>query len=134
MCLGSVDMDIIHKVPGYDHIYAYKFFLDEFNRLFKNDKASLKRYKKSLARRLAMLDTAGITCIDNERFEYIEQDIYSIRFPKSKKNPRFMFTFCLGENNVILLTAFLEQNPSDYESPKRTSRNRIVLIRREFDL
>jgi hypothetical protein len=134
MCLGSVNMDIIHKVPGYDHIYAYKSFLDEFDRLFKNDKDSLKRYKKSLARRLAMLDTAGITCIDNERFEYIEQDIYSIRFPKSKKNPRFMFTFCLGENNVILLTAFLEQNSSDYESPKRTSRNRIVLIRREFDL
>ena len=55
MCLGSVNMDIIHKVPGYDHIYAYKSFLDEFDRLFKNDKASLKRYKKSLARRLAML-------------------------------------------------------------------------------
>lgn len=127
-------MDIIHKVPGYNHIYSYKSFNDEFCRLFKNDKASLKRYQKWLNRRLSMLETAGLSCINGKTFEYICQDIYSMRLPESKHNPRVIFSFCLGEQNVVLLTAFLEQNSSDYDSPKRISSNRIVMIRREFDL
>jgi len=127
-------MDIIHRVPGYNHIYAYKSFSDEFCRLFKNDKASLKRYQKWLTRRLGMLESKGTACINGQSFEYIDQDIYSIRLPESKHNPRVIFTFCLGERNVILLTAFLEQNSSDYDSPKRISKNRIVMIREEFDL
>lgn len=127
-------MDIIHKIPEYQHIYAYKSFLEEFNYLFKGDKATLKRYKKALARRLKMLDNAGAECIDKIRFEYIEKDIYSIRYPESKKNPRILFTFCLGKNNVVLLNAFIEGNSSDYEHSKRISRNRIVLIKEGFGL
>ena len=72
--------------------------------------------KKCLARKLAILDEKGSKAVILEEFEHLEYDkidLYSIRYPKSKNNPRVIY-FLIEDDNVILVTAFKEKSNKDY--------------------
>ena len=122
-------MDIL-KTPDFNNIYQVECFDREFRALFRNDYSSLKRYELWLRRRLKILDQEGLKAVDVFQFEKIEDNLYSIRHPQSKHNPRVIYTFLVDEAcNAILLSVFLEKNSSDYEFGKKKARNRLKAIR-----
>ena len=81
-----------------------------------------------------MLDLNGILATDGVSFEKIEDNIYSIRYPKSRHNPRVIYSFFIEHGIIVLLTAFLEKNSSDYEFAKKRAKNRIQAIKGESEL
>lgn len=127
-------MDIL-KVPGYKNIYEVERFEDEFSRLIK-DSGEKIRYHNWLDRSLMSLDEMGQKAITQMHFEFIcgyGEDIYSIRYPNSKKNPRVIFFF-FEDSSPILLTSFLEKSPSDYCRGCRRAVTRVKALRKEFKL
>jgi mRNA-degrading endonuclease RelE of RelBE toxin-antitoxin system len=75
-----------------------------------------KRYQQKLIGDLTVLQDEKENAIDLESFEKItgEDDLYSIRHPEAKKNVRVLYTIT-DDKEVVLLTAFLENNSSDYK-------------------
>lgn len=126
-------MDIL-KTPEFQNIYQVDCFGEEFRGLFKNNLSDVKRYEKWLRRRLKILDSSGILATDGVSFEKIENNIYSIRYPESKHNPRVIYSFFIEHGSIILLTAFLEKNSTDYEFAKQRAKNRIQAIKGENEL
>lgn len=53
-----------------------------------------------------------------------EQNLYSLRLPKSQNNPRFLLCTLSGEKTFVVLHGFKERSNSDYESAITVSRNR----------
>ena len=124
-------MEIL-KTPGFHNIFQLECFDREFRALFGKGKSDLKRYEKWLTRRLRILDANGKQATDGTHFEKIDTDVYSIRLPESKHNPRILYSFIINDNTVILICAFLENNSSDYEKFKKKALYRINLIKEEY--
>ena len=100
------------KTANFNKIYELDCFQKEFIKATDNE----LRYKKWLARKLAILDEKGSKAVILEEFEHLEYDktdLYSIRYPKSKNNPRVIY-FLIEDDNVILVTAFKEKSNKDY--------------------
>ncbi len=119
-------MDII-KYEKFNNIFAVDCFDKEFEQLF--DSSSYKRYAEWLRRNLHNLDTRGKNAVDGSHIEKLYKDgfnLYSIRYPRSKTNPRVIFYFTTEDNYVILLCAILEKSSSDYT---RAIRKAIVRIK-----
>lgn len=102
----------IEKVSDFEHIYMVEVFADEFSNLF--DSSDSKRYKSWLYRTLKNYEEGNLK--RNVHYEPIKgyNNLYAFRYPHSKLNPRVIYAYINGHNNLILLTAFLERKKSDY--------------------
>ena len=106
------------KMNGFERIYQVDCFTKEFQDAVNEiwlGKSPYKRYQKKLIEDLAVLDDYGENAIKLPQFEALSNTkcrLYSIRHPKTKKNVRILYVISKG--SIILLTAFLEKNISDY--------------------
>lgn len=53
-----------------------------------------------------------------------EQNLYSLRLPKSQNNPRFLLCTLSGERTFVVLHGFKEGSSSDYNSAIEVAKNR----------
>lgn len=67
-------------------------------------------------------------CFQKE-FKNIKPNLYSIRYPKSKLNPRVLYIY-LDEGEVLLLAAFKEKSKSDYARNIKLALNRLKILER----
>ena len=114
----------------FSKIYEVECFQKEFNKMTK-EKLAIKppypRYQKWLISSLTILEEHGKNAINLENFEQLENvkpNIYSIRYPKSKLNPRVLYVY-LDEGNILLLTAFKEERKSDYTRNVKMVKKRL---------
>lgn len=119
------------KFEGFENIFGPENFHEEFMRNIldtpphaipsdgtipeQNDKF-LRQCVKWLYTSLNQLDELGPQATKLKGFEKLPgtDDIYSARYPNTRKNPRFLYFFIQGKN-VILLCPFLEKSGSDYK-------------------
>ncbi len=120
------------KMNCFDRIYQVDCFTKEFqdavNEIWVR-KSPYKRYQKKLIEDLAVLDDYGENAIKLPQFEVLSNTkyrLYSIRHPKTKKNVRILYV--IFEGSIILLTAFLEKNNSDYTNGIRRSEKRYSVL------
>lgn len=106
-------------------------------RVFGSDKISkeAKRYIAWLERSLVQLDSYGTAITAPEKFEKLPgtADIYSARYPNSKKNSRILY-FCIQGKNIVLLYPFLEKSSSDYQRGIRVAEARKTLFLTQWPL
>ena len=101
----------------YKNLYILDTVFDELRRevFGRRGNADAKRYAEWFARCAQMLDIELEKAVLFPQFEKISgsENLYSMRYPKSKKNPRVLYFF-LCNGVPVLLYAFLEKNKSDY--------------------
>ena len=115
-------------IPGIANTYAISNVKKEFRKAVDEpwkDEPPWKRYQQKLIEDLAVLDQEKERAIDLQCFEKLSgvDRLYSIRHPESKKNVRVIYT--IEEENIILLTAFLEKNDGDYKRAIRIAKKRL---------
>lgn len=84
-----------------------------------------ERYQKKLIGNLAILEDykeQAITLVQFEKLTGVD-NLYSIRYPKAKKNIRVIYT--IYGDSIILLKAFLEKSDSDYQRAIKISKERL---------
>ena len=106
-------------IDGLSDIYMISNVRKEFTKAVNEKWAKdppWKRYQQKLIGDLKVLQNDKEKAIDLESFEKIngENDLYSIRHPEAKKNIRILYTIT-DDREIILLTAFLENNAYDYK-------------------
>lgn len=96
----------ILKNGMFSKVYEVDCFQKEFKNMTK-EKISLvspfPRYQKWLIASLTVLEEMGIDALKLENFELlknIKPNLYSIRYPKSKLNPRVLYIY-LDEGEVV---------------------------------
>lgn len=115
-------------INGIDTVYAISNFRKDFykavNEIWKNN-PPWERFQKKLIGDLAILSVEKERAIDLQQFEKLsgEKNLYSIRHSETKKNVRVIYTII--ENNIFLITAFLEKNDGDYLRAIRLARKRM---------
>lgn len=120
------------KIESYNRIYAVGMFEQEFDNIV-NEKNNNSRYHKWLRRKLDVLDIAGYKALSDRDFEPLKDTnpkLYSIRYPKSKKNPRVIYAY-VDEEAVYLLHTFKEtskKSKSDYQNAIRIALNRLKSV------
>lgn len=115
-------------LPGVESIYAISNLKKEFRKAVNDewrDNPPWQRYQKRLMQDLAVLDQEKERAIDLPQFEMLNgsRRLYSIRHPETKKNVRILYTII--NDNVILLTAFLEKTDGDYQNAIKTAQKRL---------
>lgn len=106
-------------IQGLRDIYAVSVVQKEFKKAVNEpwkDEEPWNRYQKRLMQDLAVLDDQKECAINLQYFERLSEaeGLYSIRHPETPKNVRIIYTIT-DNSEVILLTAFLEKNVSDYK-------------------
>lgn len=123
------DLLNIEKVEEFNNIYQFDCFPKEFEKAVSEKKVT-GRYHKWLRNRLEILDKFGKEALKLEQFEKLSNthpDLYSIRYPHSKKNPRVIYIYLEGKN-IYLLHAFLEKDANDYNHAIKSAEKRAELI------
>lgn len=85
------------------------------------------RYQRWLIGSLRILESLGKEAIKYKNFEQLDNTnpkLYSIRYPKSKLNPRVLFVYW-EPDKIILLAAFKEKRKSDYARNIKLAKERI---------
>lgn len=118
-------MEIL-KMSGFNNIYEFSCFQKEFESLFSKNIKNYNRHVEWLFSKLKILDEEGIEAIQRRDFKFLRDNIYEIRKPRSKENPRVLFTIL--EDKSILITAILEKSSSDFKSAIDKSIKRIELV------
>ncbi len=122
----------IIKFRDFKNISFLSRFEKEWKDLFIKDKANQERYDSWLDNKLNMLDIDPIAVSNSghKNFEDVTNSkpkIYSIH-ERSRKNPRVLYYLLTDKNEVILLTAFIENNKSDYNIATRRAEQRAIKI------
>ncbi len=118
-------MDIL-KLRQYSSIYSVDCFAKEFKGMF--DTSSLKRYQDWLSKILFRIDERERIPI---KLEKLTPELYSIRHPRSKCNPRVVLAYMDSGKNIILLTAFKEKTASDYRLGIDRANGRIKQLKED---
>ncbi|MDD6570839.1 MAG: type II toxin-antitoxin system RelE/ParE family toxin [Thermoflexaceae bacterium] len=88
------------------------------------------RYQKWLIVSLEKLEEYGEEAIKLNNFEQltnINPKLYSIRYPKSKLNPRVLYIY-LDEGGILLLAAFKEKSKKDYTRNIELAQKRLKML------
>lgn len=127
-------MEIL-KNGMFSKVYEVDCFQKEFKDMTK-EKISLAspfpRYQKWLIASLTVLEEMGIDALKLENCELlknIKPNLYSIRYPKSKLNPRVLYIY-LDEGEVLLLAVFKEKSKGDYARNIKLALNRLKILER----
>ena len=122
------------KLNGFSRIYVVDCFQKEFtvavSELWRKNEPFM-RYQKKLMQDLAVLDDQGERAIRLPQFEALSQvkyRMYSIRHPETKKNVRVIYV--IADGAIVLLTAFLEKNESDYTSGINRAGKRYSILQK----
>lgn len=125
-------MEIV-KNAMFSKVYEVDCFKKEFKEMTK-EKFSIsppfQRYQKWLIGSLTILEEQGLEVLKLKNFEQLENvkpNIYSIRYPNSKINPRVLYVY-LKEGEILLLAAFKEKNKSDYNRNIKMAQQRLKLL------
>ena len=118
-------------IEGINNTYAISSVKKEFIKAVGESWKKIppwQRYLKKLIEDLAVLEQEKEMAIDLPQFEKLTgfERLYSIRHPESKKNVRVIYT--IYDSSIILLTAFLEKNDSDYQRAIKTANKRLRWI------
>ncbi|MBQ7809698.1 MAG: type II toxin-antitoxin system RelE/ParE family toxin [Clostridia bacterium] len=119
----------IERVDGYEKICQVECFEKEFKKT-TSEKNNNCRYHKWLRTQLYVLEAQGKEALKLEGFEHLNNtnpNLYSIRYPRSKKNPRVIYIY-VDDNMVYLLHAFRETKKSDYDMAIKTAQKRAKLF------
>ncbi len=117
------------KIEGFSRIYQVDCFEKEFVKA-TSEKGLNGRYHKWLRRSLFILDDMGKKALNTESFEKLSVDsvdLYAIRYPHSKKNPRVIYVYA-EENAIYILHAFKESSSKDYDAATKIAKNRAKFI------
>lgn len=124
----------LYKFDKFEHIYGVDRFEKEFSKMVDErlkDSPPYPRFQKWLIGRLNILDRMGKNAIKLEGFEKLDSDnpeLFSIRFPHSKLNPRVIYA-CIEGDDIILLTAFKEENAKgDYRNAMKRAKSRYIQL------
>lgn len=125
-------MEILRNTM-FSKIYEVDCFQKEFKELAK-EKLSLSppfpRYQRWLISSLMNLEEYGMEALKLKNFEKLESvkpNLYSIRYPQSRLNPRVLYVY-LAEGEILLLAAFKEKNESDYNRNIKLAKQRLKLL------
>lgn len=129
-------MGILKQLPEFQNIFEYPGFSKELNSLF--GKSVPIRYQQWLYRRLSALDIEGNNAVDGIQIEKMKgkegnAGLYSIRYSRSKENPRVIYAYLMDNVRVVLLTAFLEKDSSDYRIASARALHRLDLIKGDIE-
>ena len=126
-------MDIL-KLDHFENIYAVKNFQKEFVNITKEkmaDSPPYPQFQRWLIRSLTKLDQMGRLAVTLDGFEKLDSknpELFSIRYPHSKLNPRVIYA-CFEGSKIILLTAFKEENAkSDYKTAMNRAKKRYKAL------
>lgn len=125
-------MEVV-KNEQFSKIYEVDCFRKEFMKVVDEKNTTnppFPRYQKWLIGALTQLEEYGKDAVKLQTFEYLSNTsprIYSIRYAKSKKNPRVIYAY-VGEDSILLLGAFLEHNKSDYERNIKVAQKRLLQL------
>ena len=116
------------EITGLSNTYAIANVKKEFQKAVDEPWKEVppwQRYLKKLIADLAVLEQEQERAIDFPQYEKLAgvDNLYSIRHPESRKNVRVIYT--IMEGTIILLTAFLEKNDSDYQRAINTAKIRL---------
>lgn len=127
----------IRKIKSFSKIYEVDVFQKEFLQAVGEHPANREpfpRYQKWLIAKLRVLEERGASAISLRDFECVtkgkEPKIYSIRYPRSQKNPRVLYVFIEGDL-ILLLGAFLEKDRSDYSKNIEKAEKRLKILMTE---
>lgn len=109
---------------GYNRIYYLNAVNKEINNIYKDNAKSKNEYLNFLQAELHKIDNKEDLPHREEPIKYKGELLYSIR-KRTKKNTRILYFYYSSKNEIILLTAFDENNASDYDNAKRTAYNRL---------
>lgn len=125
-------MDIVQN-DMFSNVYEVDCFRKEFLSMTK-EKFSVTppfpRYQKWLIVSLEKLEEYGEEAIKLNNFEQltnINPKLYSIRYPKSKLNPRVLYIY-LDEGGILLLAAFKEKSKKDYTRNIELAQKRLKML------
>lgn len=119
----------IEKLEGFEKIYQVDCFKKEFEQVTSETKTN-GRYHKWIRKKLSILESLGTNALKLEEFEKLSDtspNLYSIRYPHSKKNPRVIYIY-VEQGMVYLLHAFKEKNDSDYKNAINIAQKRAKLF------
>ena len=123
------------KLDKYNKIYVVEEFREEFEKTVNEHNVD-GRYHRWLRRKLNVLDESGFSALSGRDFEPLENTdpkLYSMRYPKSPKNPRVVYAY-IDDGAVYLLHTFKETSKktgSDYNSAIKVATKRLKLIKGE---
>jgi hypothetical protein len=107
----------VKLVQGFVRVYETDNFFGDFAAMFGKNRGEARRYVLWLLSMLLILDEKGMSALQYEQFEHLENtkdpNIFAIRHPHSQINERYLYVYEDGEISV-LLTAFKEKSPNDY--------------------
>ncbi len=118
-------------------VFGWLFTLDTVIAEFEDqvsgrDRANAKRYLAWLDRCIKNLDTYAERAVSLNSFEKLTgTEFYSIRYPRSKKNPRVLYFF-ICDGVPVLLYAFLEKSSSDYTHGINVAKSRAKFVRENW--
>ena len=122
------------EINGLNDVYALAVVKKEFEKAvdekWKNQ-PPMKRYQEKLLANLAVLDIEKERAIELPQYEKLvgEENLYSIRHPRTGKNVRVLYTIVDG--SIIILVAFLEKNDGDYRKAINVAKNRLRKLEEE---
>lgn len=119
----------IQPVIGFENIYQVDSFEKEFEKTL-SEKNVNGRYHRWLRIHLAHLEQLGLKALELGNFEPLNgtnPNLYAIRYPHSKKNPRVVYIYA-DDNQVYLLHVFKESRRSDYDNAIKLAQNRAKLL------
>lgn len=121
----------LEKVKGLQNVYLLSCVKEEFEDAVNESWRIIppwERYQDKLMRNLAVLDQEKEMAVRLANFERLSgcDGIYAIRYPNSKKNIRVLYI--IEDENVVLITAFLEKKSSDYNRAIKRAKSRIKYL------
>lgn len=128
-------MDVIKfEIPNntLERTYYAEPFPKELKKLFGKSKIEHQEYMIYLANCLKDLERSSkrLTEPPYELLTVDNYEIYRIKSKSKKKNVRVLYIYVPndGQDNIVLLCAFQEQNDSDYKNNIRIAKQRIKEI------
>lgn len=117
------------EIEGCEEIYMISSVKKEFSKAVSEnwkDNPPWQRYQKKLIGDLVVLQADKEKAIELASFEKVdgEDNLYSIRHPEGKKNVRVLYSIT-DDREIVLLTAFLENNTNDYKLAIRRAKVRM---------
>ena len=116
----------------FQRVFMVPQFEGELKKLFGKSKKELDNYKFYLLSKLQFIDQTDQHFSDYP-FEHLHDDradLFRIRSKSNKKNVRVIYYYRIDES-IILLCAFEEKSPSDYQNNITIALKRIKEIERE---
>lgn len=113
----------VKSLDGYERIDIVEPFENELNKLYTKNQKEKHDYLKFLQEELHKIENRNEHINRAEPIQYKDVTLYSIR-KRMKKNTRVLYYY-MKNNRILLLTAFVEKNDSDYENGKKRAYSRL---------